>query len=125
MTTVTVACKLPNGIELELRDEEGNRQSHVIRGSAAQRRLESNGQMLESVRSVVSGYGLTEVPKDFADEWFKRNAKYQPVVSQAIFVLPDIKSAQSKARELEKVKTGLEPINPDGDERMRVKKKGD
>lgn len=121
--TVTVACKLPNGLELELRDEDGERQVHLVRGSAARRRLEVGGEVVGDVGSVAFGYGLTQVPKDFWEEWLKRNAKYQPVVSQAIFALPDVNSAKSKAREMEKIETGLEPINPEGDKRVSSKKK--
>jgi hypothetical protein len=129
---VTVACKVPIGVELQhcVKEEyleeglNGSRMRtryskvgaiHVVRGPA-----QPNGPVPRGyVRpNVVGGYALTpNVPADFWDEWLRQNADNPIVVNKMIFALPRSRVA-GLAREQEGLKSGLEPMDPDGDPRM-------
>jgi len=67
MQTVTVGCKLPNGIVLHLGEKE-----QLINGSNS------------SV--VIGGHGITEgVDKEFFDAWVEKNASLKFVKEGLIF----------------------------------------
>ena len=114
--TVTVACKLPNGLHLDLRDANGEVRRVTLRGSGDARRMESGGQFVSSHGNRVSeGFGLTPgVSKEFWEAWEAqyRKANYEPLVRGLIFAVPKLDSAAAMAREKAEIKTGLEPIDP-------------
>ncbi|CAM8498013.1 MAG: hypothetical protein [Bacteriophage sp.] len=92
---VTVGCKLPNGL---LIDVDG-----VV--------VHINGA---NSSSVVGGYGLTEgVDKDYFEKWLKQHANQRYVKGELVFAQAKTNSAQSKASENAKVKTGLEGLPQD------------
>lgn len=134
-STVTVACKVPNGLHLDLCDTEGRVLKRVtVRGNAAQRLVEranDSGRMatsFEPVSSVREGFGLTpNVDADFWESWLKQNANYAPVAAGLIFAHATPAYVASKATERAEVMSGMEPINPNGDRRTRgmVKVEGD
>lgn len=99
-TTCVVGCKLPHGLQCELRDKNGNTTDrHVIKGMNDAR--------------IVGGYGITQgVPKSFMEEWFKRNFKHPAVVNGMIFMQTDTSSAEAQAKEGRDIRTGLESIDP-------------
>lgn len=132
--TVTVACKFPAGIILQLcREvkfvEEGlggtriNRvrydkagPTHTVRGPAT-----PNGQVPKGyVRAVVEGgYALTPgIPEDFWTEWLKQNEENPLVINKMIFAHADHGTIQSTARSREGLLSGFEPIVPDSDPRI-------
>lgn len=93
---VTVGCKLPNGIVLEVNNAE------VMlcgwRGSESR---------------IVGGYGLTQVDKELWDAWLKLH-KNQPYVKKGlVFAQENGNSARAQAKEREKVKSGMEPLPQD------------
>ena len=75
MDTVTVACKLPHGVHLELRNAAGIVEQRVtIKGA----RLKTSREGREITRGhettddFGAGYGLTPgVPADFWERWAK------------------------------------------------------
>jgi len=100
MPTVTVGCKLPNGIVLHLGEKE-----QMVNGS--------NSSL------VIGGHGITEdVDKVFFDAWMKKNAKLKFVKDGLIFAHEETDSTKAEAKEKADVKTGLEPLDtnakPDG-----------
>jgi hypothetical protein len=135
--TVTVACKLPHGLKIEeyaLREKTelvmggGTRvvqeaiktgRFHVINGMAAEAgkmamtRNEAGlptgtfGQVLDT------GFALTPgVPKDLWEGWLAAN-KDQPMVrNRLVFAHAQPASVKAMAKEAEKQRTGLEPIDP-------------
>lgn len=130
---VTVACKVPCGLEIYLNrkesyDEEtmqGSRQrvryvptgkAVIIRGPA-----QPNGQAPRGyVRPTVSsGYALTPgVDAEWFEKWMDQN-KLNPLVTEGmIFAHGSRSGIQGWARENDARLSGLEPINPDGDIRM-------
>lgn len=116
--TVTVACKLPHGLQLELKGADGQAVRVPVKGNAAARRLEiaddkGNVVQHEGIASVQGGYGLTHgVDADFWAQWLKENADYAPVKNGMIFATAKGESAASKAREQAEIRTGFEPIDP-------------
>lgn len=97
-TFVSVGCKLPHGLHLDLK-QNGEPVRVTLVGANAAR--------------IVGGYGITEnVPAEFMTEWLKKNAKHKAVVNGLIFVHNDMKSAESMAKERRKNDSGLEAIDP-------------
>lgn len=93
--TVTVGCKLPNGIVLEV---EGY--SVVLNGANAS--------------NVIGGYGLTEnVDKEAFDKWLKVHAGQSYVKNELVFAQAKTNSAESKAKENADRKSGLEGLPQD------------
>lgn len=99
-TTVTVGCKLPNGLLLELgkRGDEKYR-SVTLKGANSS--------------AIVGGYGITEgVDKDFMDAWLKKHQWLPAVRKGLVFVEDSVANAQAHAVEFMNEKTGLERLNP-------------
>lgn len=95
MSTVTVGCKLPNGIHL---DHQGKRVT--IKGANS------------SV--VIGGHGLTEgVDKEFWDGWLAEHQDYEPVKQGLIFAQNTTRNAEAEAKEKEGNLSGLEGVDPD------------
>jgi len=121
---VTVACSLPNGLLAEIADitfedvqgqkiaAKENVQTVFFRGSAALRRLESNGNIPEDTATIVGGFGLTQVDAAFAERWFHENRNYPPVKSGAIYMAPKRERVADQAREQRGKRSGLEPLSP-------------
>ncbi|MGC4218081.1 hypothetical protein VSX44_03675 [Citrobacter freundii] len=92
---VTVGCKLPNGLVIE---HEG----YVV---------ELNGS---NSSLVVGGYGLTEgVDKDAFEKWIAAHKDQPYVKKELVFAQAKTNSAQAKASENAKVKSGLEGLPQD------------
>ena len=96
---VTVGCKLPNGLHLDLKDKSGDAVRVTLNGSNASR--------------IFGGYGLTEnVSAEFMTRWLGKNAKHPAVINKQIFVHDDAASAIVIAKEHRELETGLDPIDP-------------
>ncbi|MBW5853279.1 hypothetical protein [Yersinia enterocolitica] len=92
---LTVGCKLPNGLVLEQDDYQ----------------VELNGS---NSSLVFGGYGLTEgVNKDAFDKWLSVHKDQPYVKNDLIFAQAKTNSAQAKASENAKVKSGLEGLPQD------------
>jgi hypothetical protein len=110
-TTCIVGCKLPHGLKLEIKVNDGAVVSHTLKGTNASRIVGANGAGV--------GYGLTDgIPTDFMLEWFKRNEKHPAVTNGSIFMHTSEKSAVARAREGREIRTGIEPIDPMQDPRF-------
>lgn len=92
--TVSVGCRLPNGVVLELGDKK----------------VTLNG--LNKVVIIGVDHGITEVDGDFWAAWSELNKDFTPFKNGAIFSAGDAKSTSALAEDLQGVKTGLEPIDP-------------
>ncbi len=93
--TVTVGCKLPNGLHL---DHGGKRVT--LKG------INSS--------SVLNGHGITHgVDKDFFEAWMKAHKDDAPVKSGLIFAHASESSVRDEAKEKEKSKSGFERLDPD------------
>lgn len=130
---VTVVCKIPTGVVLQLCAkeeyvEEGlngsrtrTRYNKVGRTFIARGPASPNGQVPRGyVRpALAGGYALTpNIPQDFWEAWLEQNADNPIVVNQMIFAQGKRGNAIAEAREKKDLKSGLEPMDPDGDYRM-------
>lgn len=92
---VTVGCKLPNGLVLDI-----DGYSVTLKGANAS--------------NVIGGYGLTEnVDKAAFDKWLKTHSDQPYVKNELIFAQAKTNSAEAKAKENAKVKSGLEGLPQD------------
>lgn len=132
--TVTVGCKIPTGLKLQLfrkvqwpeetrggtimRDRWDRYGAHVIvRGPAVPTGTAPKGYRRPA--AIVGGYGITpNVDADFMREWMQQNAQNPVVVSGMIFVQNDNASAVDQSKDQRELRSGLEPIVPDNDPRI-------
>jgi hypothetical protein len=116
MGTVTVACKLPNGVILELKGKgrvtvRGNAVEALPPTVPGERRR--SVQPLAPALIVSGGYALTpDVDEDFWNAWVETYAGLEIVEKGIIYALPRAADARAKSREMGDLKTGLEPIDP-------------
>lgn len=121
---VTVACKLPNGIILRVFDMVDT--VEVIPGGmrTIQRAQPKPEQVLVHGIAVpfgqapkcrmAFGYALTEnVNAEFAALWFKQNADSDMVRNKMIFAFEKASDIEAFAKEHQKVRSGLEPLDPE------------
>lgn len=93
--TVTVGCKLPNGLILEL-----NGQTVEVNGSTSSR--------------VIGGHGITyDVDAEFFDAWMEANEDRAMVRNGFIFAHDKAADTKAEAAEKENNATGLEAVDPD------------
>lgn len=135
--TVTVACKVPTGMVLQLQkkqptlipDGRGELKEHeffVKHGPVhfvagpAYPKFPPKGYPPPPL--IVGGYALTPgIPAEFWEEWLEQNKLAQYVLPVngsehgAIFAMPTMEDAKAAAEEHEKLLTGLEPISTDVD----------
>jgi len=99
MGTVTVVCKLANGIYLDLRDDAGG----------LKKRVRINGY--NDANSIAgSGYGLTEVPADHWAEWLRVNSSLDMIQNQVVFARE--KKSEAKAEAKDTGPSGQERLDP-------------
>ena len=128
--TVTVACKTPNGLILRVFDmvpeyEQvmggGNREVKVARQTGDPVVL--NGNTVDPARTsrgeypehqIVGGYALTPgVSRDFWERWLAENKSHPAVLNGLVFAHGTEAAARDQARDGAKLKSGLEPIDPE------------
>lgn len=98
--TVTVGCKLPNGLICEL-GKFGDEDYRAVTLKGA------------NDANVHGGYGLTEgVDESFWNAWKAKHKRLSFVQKGLVFAVGDIASARDHAIDLSAVKTGLEPLDP-------------
>lgn len=116
-TTVTVGCKLPNGLVMELPEPAAGRQ--LLPGPIGERHVlaGANSKLVKTpIGFVTSGtyrYGVTQVPKEFAEAWFARHKDFDFVKRGMVFMVNNEASANAAAKERENdaaTRTGLEPL---------------
>lgn len=129
--TVTVACKVANGIVLHIDDmverteaaPSGSRtfkiaqarpQTYTLKGPAVDIRQLQAGNGIDKL--IVGGYALTPgIPKDFWDAWYEQNSRepfvHPLIANHQVFAMPNESRARSRATELAAVRSGLEPID--------------
>lgn len=130
---VSVACKIPNGLVLQLcRETEQSEETNVgIRVRKVYQKTGDvfvvagpaypNGQVPEGFPDrplTVGGYAITSnCPKEFFDEWMRQNATAPFVLGKQIMAAADIGRLQDIAKEHRNVQSGFEAMNPKGDPR--------
>ncbi len=106
--TVTVACKVPNGIHMDVVGKDGIKKRATVKGFA---RFIGVDEIDPVVR--VGGFGLTpNVDKAHAEAWFAQNKDLDVVKKGLIFISSSDASAKSQAKEMKDERSGFEPLNP-------------
>lgn len=109
MSTVTIGCRLPTGLVLE-----------VVKNGVPTR-VELEGQRQTQKRSPViiltpDDFGVNEVDAAFWAEWKSQVGEdYAPLKSGAIFEAKSAKEAEAKAKDLKGKKTGHEGVEKTDD----------
>ena len=94
MPLITVACKLPHGLEIRVGDK-----TQVLKGT--------NSSL------VIGGHGITEgIDKDFFDGWLAANKDAAAVINGLIFAHGKTESVKAEAAEKTGNKNGFEGLNP-------------
>ncbi len=111
LETVTVACKLPNGLAADLYAPDGSR--HRVNLNGARLPVDEKGR--EKRTHVVFGdFGLTPgVSREWWDAWSKANAHYPPVRNGLIFAHVARDNVEAQADASVTLRTGLEGMDPD------------
>lgn len=142
---VVVACKIPNGLALQLqrpfekfedtRDGPQKRSYNVFYGKRYLVRgpaypvgtLPKGFAQYKPTPNIEGGYALTRgIPKDFWEQWLKQNEQADYVIPPdgaehgMIFAYDDLDDVAAAAREQEELRSGLEPISTDEDKEGRL-----
>ena len=130
--TVTVGCKVPTGLRLQLCKKTSYFED-TPSGSKERFRYDRVGEMVvvqgpaqavgttprgyKAPLIAPGGYALTQnVDADFFEEWMRQNAQNPIVKNKMIIVHGNARDAAAESRELAGVKSGLEPLNVEGDD---------
>lgn len=125
--TVTVACRLPHGLVLQLQVmakrsepilgggyrefEQATRVGETITIAGFARPVNPEGE--HDFAPTAGGYGLTHgVDADFFEAWLQQNAELDAVKRGFIFAHERHDTAAGQAREGKAGLSGLEAINP-------------
>jgi hypothetical protein len=127
--TVTVACRLPNGLDLRLFRMEEWDEPVMGGGFRKTKRAVQYGEVVTLKGTAVPfgsaptasphGYALTHgVPADVWEQWLEQNKQSPIVLNHQVFAQPTPARANDMAKEHKSARSGLEPITPDTDKRI-------
>ncbi len=135
MATVTVACKVPNGLILRVFDMVDRDVPVLGGGVKTVKEAQVRGSSIKVLgpaapfgqlprAPIAGGYALTHgVDQAFFTEWLKQNAESELVKNGLIFAHEKADYLTKQAQEKEAVTSGLEPLKPDADKRVAGKVK--
>ena len=106
---ITVACKLPNGLHLDL-SKDGQRTRFTLRGNALPRGADRDDS--KEYPRVIGGFALTEIPKLFWDAWFATHKEIPAVRNGLIFARAKPADTAAMAAEKAELRSGMEPLDP-------------
>lgn len=100
--TVTIGCRLPNGIIL----------THPENKDLAVRLAGTSGERMENGFYMPPRlFSTTQVDAEFWAAWKKEYEGYPPLKTRAIFEAKNESEAAEKAKEVAKVRTGFEQMS--------------
>lgn len=123
--TVTVACKMPNGLQLRvfkmvdgIEPILGGGHRTIQRAEQVGGAVKVNGPVVPygqvPKHTIVGGYALTPgVDADFWAAWYEQNKSTELVKNKIIFGSEQEDKIKRHAEAHAKVKSGLEPIDPE------------
>lgn len=107
MPTVSVACKIPNGLTIKLGGKP-----FTLNGSNVAFTPSPNRIMMPGVSP--GGFGIThDVDQALFDEWLAKHKDYGPVKDGLIFASAKPNDVKAQALEKKDLKSGLEALDPD------------
>lgn len=128
-STVVVGCKIPQGlllqlckpyVERELKMGGGSQDVTVYRRFGPRVRINGNVVNRAAPREFRDHVALTRnVDAKFMRAWMEQNKEHPSVVNGLIFIAAAESDVRAQGYDLRNEKTGLEPINPDSDDKGR------
>jgi hypothetical protein len=98
--TVTVGCKLPNGLICEMGKAGAENYKRVVLKGA-------------NDSKVIGGFGMTQVDGEFMAAWLKKYAWLPAVKNGLVFLQSDMDSASAQALDHADQRSGLERLDPE------------
>ncbi|NTA27404.1 hypothetical protein [Allorhizobium ampelinum] len=123
--TVTVACKIPNGLILRVFNMVEHDEPVMGGGTKTTKRAHQLGQSVtikgpatpfgQAPKVVTAGgYAInTGIDADFWNAWIEQNKDHEAVKSGLIYSMARQDSASKEAESRASVKSGLEPLDPE------------
>jgi hypothetical protein len=124
--TVTVACKIPNGLIIQCYDMVDSYEPVYGGGQRPMKKAQAVGNPITltgparpinsdpELKRVVGGYGLTfGVNADYFNRWCEENKMSDVIRNGLVFAEEKDENAVAKAKDMKAVRSGLEPLNPD------------
>lgn len=96
---VTVMCKAPTGLRLDLGENAKDPRVFFLRGA--------------NHEGAIFGAGMTRIPEDFWSAWKEMYAEYEPLKRGMIWAASREEDARAQASELKDVATGFEGLDPE------------
>ena len=142
--TVTVASKLGFPLQLKLQKKESYVQAAGVSEGGQEKYVKMERWVPYDTKTIFGasvpagggvpdgyimppeirgGYALTPgIPSDFWEIWLEQNKNADYVTSGMIFAFPDMESAKAKANEQKDLRSGLEPLSRQVDEKTGLLK---
>lgn len=125
--TVTVACKIPNGLQLRVFKMVDSPEP-VAGGTRTVKRAQQDGDAIsvrgpampfgQALQNGVGGYALTSgISAEFWAKWLEQNKDHDAVKNGLIFGSSKGDEVHGWAKEGEAVRSGLEPLSQKDDPR--------
>jgi hypothetical protein len=125
---VYVGCKMPNGLVLQLEreyfvDETANGVTRSVRRTQPEGKAWVVAGIAHPLNEapkalIVNGAALTPIPKEHWLKWVKQMATLEAVTSGMVFAFDKQADSEAHALNLRDVKSGMEPVRQDGDQRI-------
>ncbi len=104
---ISVGCKYPNGIHLDIREIGQPVQRVTLKGVNS---LTAGAIIRPAMRG---GFAITDnVPKEFFEQWMKLNKHHPGVVNNLIFAHEQHASVVDMAEDRSELSHGVDPIDP-------------
>lgn len=105
--TISVGCKLPHGMHLDIRQVGEPVQRVTLKGINSLQ----EGQIIRV--SQRGGFAVTEnVPKEFFEHWMELNKLHPAVKNHLIFAHAQAASVRDMGEEFSGILNGFDPIDP-------------
>jgi hypothetical protein len=124
MSIVHVACKLPNGLIMEL-IEPGKLNLPAPMGKRVMLKGSNSTHTVKGENPQISRFAVTDVEESFARKWFEANKDAAFIRNGSVFIEEKEKVANAVAKERSEVSTGLEPLHAEKDPRIPAGAKAD
>jgi hypothetical protein len=104
---ISVGCKLPNGMHLDITGAGESLQRITLKGINSL----TEGAIIRP--ATRKGFAITEnVPKEFFDEWMRTHSNHPAVKNHLIFAHTQTASVRDMAEDFKELEHGFEPIDP-------------
>ena len=123
--TVSVACKLPHGLELRVFDTIDAVESNALGEIRAVKKAQPRAQTVtikgylekhrpdQPTAARGSSYAVTPgVDKEFFEMWIAQNKEHDAVKNKLIFASEKQDTVRGMVNEFRSTRSGLEPIDP-------------